>query len=106
MAVYKIFPDKDTFLFTEVPTGNAGYDEMIELGAYPIQEVGQTQRALLHFKDSEITNIINNKIGSTNSSNWTFLGLVGDLLKHRVRHLGYFKVNLHQAQLALITLPT
>ena len=93
MAVYKIFPDKDTFLFTEVPTGNAGYDEMIELGAYPIQEVGQTQRALLHFKDSEITNIINNKIGS-------------DLLKHRVRHLGYFKVNLHQAQLALITLPT
>ena len=71
MAVYKIFPDKDTFLFTEVPTGNAGYDEMIELGAYPIQEVGQTQRALLHFKDSEITNIINNKIGSTNSSNWS-----------------------------------
>ena len=71
MAVYKIFPEKDTFLFTEVPTGNAGYDEMIEIGSYPIQEVGQTTRTLLQFKQKEITNVINNKIGSTNSAIWS-----------------------------------
>ena len=39
MAVYKLFPDKDNFIFTEVPTANAGYDEMIELGSYPVLEI-------------------------------------------------------------------
>ena len=62
MAVYKIFPDKDAFIFTEVATGNSGYDEMIEIGSYPIQEVGQTTRTLIHFKDAEITSVVNNKI--------------------------------------------
>ncbi len=71
MAVYKIFPDKDSFLFTEVPSGNSGYDEMLEIGAYPIQEVGQTTRTVIHFKDTEITNVVNNKIGSANSSLWS-----------------------------------
>ena len=70
MAVYKIFPDKDTFIFTEVSTANAGYDEMIELGGYPIQEVGQTARILVHFKNTEVNNILNNKIG-TSVGNWT-----------------------------------
>lgn len=64
MAVYKIFPDKDSFIFTEVSTANAGYDEMIEIGGYPIQEIGQTARTLIHFKDTEITNVVNSKIGS------------------------------------------
>jgi hypothetical protein len=64
MAVYKIFPDKDTFIFTELATANAGYDEMIEIGAYPIQEIGQTSRVLIHWKDTEVTNVISTKIGS------------------------------------------
>jgi hypothetical protein len=34
MAIYKIFPEKDTFISTEVPTGNAGKDEIIEIGTY------------------------------------------------------------------------
>ena len=57
MAVYKIFPDKDSFIFTEVSTANAGYDEMIEIGGYPIQEIGQTARTLIHFKNTEIQSI-------------------------------------------------
>ena len=64
MAVYKIFPDKDSFIFTEVSTANAGYDEMIEIGGYPIQEIGQTARTLIHFKDSEIQDVLNNKVGA------------------------------------------
>lgn len=68
MAVYKIFPDKDTFIFTEVATGNAGYDEMLEIGGYPIQEIGQTSRTLIHFKDSEITDVLTNKVGA---NEWT-----------------------------------
>ena len=54
MAVYKLFPDKDNFIFTEVPQANAGYDEMIELGSYPVLEVGQTSRFLIHFSDNDI----------------------------------------------------
>ena len=57
MAVYKIFPDKDSFIFTEVSTANAGYDEMIEIGGYPIQEIGQTARTLIHFKNTEIQSV-------------------------------------------------
>ena len=68
MAVYKLFPDKDTYIFTEVPQANAGYDEMIELASYPVLGVGQTARILIHFKDTEIADVINNKIGNTNFS--------------------------------------
>ena len=68
MAVYKLFPDKDTYIFTEVSIANAGYDEMIEIGGYPVVEVGQASRILLHFKDTEIANVVDNKIGSTNFS--------------------------------------
>ena len=65
MAVYKLFPDKDTFIFTEVPIANAGYDEMIELGGYHVQEIGQASRILLHFNSNEVANVILNKAGST-----------------------------------------
>ena len=63
MAVYRIFPDYDAFINTQVITANAGYDEMLELAGYNLQDVGQTSRTLIHFKSSEITNVINNKIG-------------------------------------------
>ena len=68
MAVYKLFPDKDSFIFTEVPTANAGFDEMLELGSYPVLDVGQTSRFLIHFSDKEIADVIDNKIGNTNFS--------------------------------------
>ena len=32
MAVYRIFPEKDTIISTEVTTGNAGKDEIVEIG--------------------------------------------------------------------------
>ena len=64
MAVYKIFPDKDTFIFTEVPLANAGYDEMLEIGGYNISELPQMSRILLHFSDTEVNNVIIDKIGA------------------------------------------
>jgi hypothetical protein len=68
MAVYKIFPDKDTFIYTEVPIANAGYDEMLEIGGYNISEVPQMSRILLHFADREVNDVVSNKIGSTEYS--------------------------------------
>jgi len=69
MAIYRIFPEKDTFISTEQPTGNAGKDEIIEIGGYPNSTgVGQTNRILMKFANSEIVDIIDNKIGDTNFS--------------------------------------
>ena len=65
MAVYRIFPEKDTFISSEVPTGNAGKDEIIEIGGYTdISGVGQTNRLLIQYNTSEIQNTISTKIGA------------------------------------------
>lgn len=69
MAVYRIFPEKDTFIFTETPLGNAGKDEILELGGYPnTSDIGQTSRILLQFSDTDIDNVVDNEIGSTDFS--------------------------------------
>jgi hypothetical protein len=64
MAIYRIFPDADTFIFTENVTGNAGLDEINEIGGYPVAGIGQSSRLLIKFKTSDIQNVINNKIGN------------------------------------------
>lgn len=64
MAVYRIFPDSDTFIFTENVTGNAGLDEINEIGGYPVAGIGQASRLLLKFKTTDIQNVINNKVGN------------------------------------------
>lgn len=68
MAIYRIFPEKDTFIYTEAVKGNAGLDEIIEIGGYPVSAVGQTSRALLKFNSTEIANVVSNIIGSNNYS--------------------------------------
>ena len=69
MAVYRIFPEKDTFIFTEVPTGNAGKDEIIEIGGYSnISGVGDTNRILVQYSNTEIQDVIANKIGAADYS--------------------------------------
>ena len=66
MAIYRIFPDKDTFIFTESATANAGRDEILEIGGYGIatSAYGHTRRTLVRFPLSEIDDVITNKIES------------------------------------------
>lgn len=64
MAIYRIFPESDSFIFTENVTGNAGLDEINELGGYPVAGIGQASRILVKFKTSDIQNVINNKVGN------------------------------------------
>ena len=64
MAVYRLFPESDTFLYTEEVTGNAGLDEIIELGGYPISQIGQTSRLLVKYNTAQIQDVVDNKIGS------------------------------------------
>lgn len=69
MAVYRIFPEKDAFISTEVPTGNAGKDEIVEIGGYTdFSNVGQTKRVLVQYRTSEIQDVISNKVAGTGYS--------------------------------------
>ena len=69
MAVYRIFPEKDTFIFSEASSSNAGLDEIIELGGYyDIAGTGETSRILVQFSSAEIADVIDNKIASNNYS--------------------------------------
>ena len=69
MAVYRIFPEKDTFIFSEASSSNAGLDEIIELGGYyDVTGTGETSRILVQFSSTEIADIVSNKIKSNNYS--------------------------------------
>lgn len=68
MAVYRIFPENDTFIFTEEIYANAGLDEINEIGGYPVAGIGQTARLLVKFNTADIQSVINNKIGNNTFS--------------------------------------
>jgi hypothetical protein len=64
MAIYRIFPENDTFIYTEDIQGNAGRDEVLELGGYPVAATGQTSRMLFKYNTTQIQNVVDSKIGS------------------------------------------
>lgn len=67
MAVYKIFPTKDASIYSYYPTKNAGLDEILDISVYKsIEETGEVARALLAFDNSEISEILMDKISSSN----------------------------------------
>jgi hypothetical protein len=63
MAVYKIFPEKSATLYSYYPTLNAGIDEILDLSTYTeIDGTYQVSRPIIQFPQSEITDIITNKV--------------------------------------------
>lgn len=85
MAIFRIYPEKDTFIWSEPNTaglyGNAGRDQVLEIGGYPdAYLVGRTNRALLQFNTDEITNTLENKvIGTYSASLNMYLATAGEL---------------------------
>ena len=65
MAVYKLFPTKDTTLYSLFPNMNTGLDEIVEATTMTLQQtpVPNVSRFLVDFSNTEITNTINNKVG-------------------------------------------
>jgi len=67
MALFRIYPEKDAFIWSE-PTvgglyGNAGKDEVLEIGGYPDADLtGRTNRAMIQFRQADITSSINEKV--------------------------------------------
>jgi len=76
MAIYRIFPEKDTYINSKPTTaglyGNAGLDEIVEIAGYPDPTdpaVGRTKRTLIQFRSTDITHAVDNIItGSISAS--------------------------------------
>jgi hypothetical protein len=68
MAVYKIFPTKDASIYSLYPSRNTGLDEIIEssISVNNASALPQTSRFLTQFSDTEINDVINNKISGSN----------------------------------------
>jgi len=81
MAVYRIFSEKDAFIWSEQPTQNMGRDEILEVSTYNnpdlvnsnINYIPSVTRALVKFKQSEIDNVIDRIISHSNTAanNWS-----------------------------------
>jgi hypothetical protein len=67
MAVYKLFPTKDASIYSYYPTKNAGLDEILDISLYKsIENNGEVSRALLAFSNTEISDLLTNKIALSN----------------------------------------
>ena len=71
MAIYKIFPEKDSTLYTEFPNQNTGLDEIIEASTYIKNDNPQVSRYLIKFPTSLISSLYQDKI--TNGEYKTYL---------------------------------
>ena len=65
MAVYKLFPAKDTSLYSMYPTMNTGIDPILQISNlnFAVDSSPSVARSILQFDDSEIANVLENKVG-------------------------------------------
>lgn len=68
MAVYKLFADRDAFINNQYSTGNTGLDEILELGNYQVAGYTYVARPLISFDSSEISDVLDNKVGTATFS--------------------------------------
>ena len=67
MAVYKIFPEKTATLYSFYPYLNTGLDEILEISTFEsIDGTSEVSRALIKFPSAQISDIIANKVSSSN----------------------------------------
>jgi len=74
MAIYKLFPSKDSTLYTQNPLMNTGLDEILEASTYLLNDKAQTSRYLMKFSQNEINGTYDTYIsGSQSNSNINYL---------------------------------
>jgi hypothetical protein len=66
MAVYKLFPEKDTFISKTLSTQNFGRDEILEISnETELTSINaDVKRSLIQFENSQINNILTNIVSS------------------------------------------
>jgi len=91
MAVYKIFPEKDTFISSYRSTQNFGRDEILEISnETEITSINaDVTRALIQFPTSQITDVVNNKISGSSFVSYLKLFLATATLPINYTILGY-----------------
>lgn len=72
MAIYRIYPEKDTTIWSEPNIsnlyGNAGLDEILEVGTYKdVNDTHRVQRTLIQFYTNQIQSTLNSKV----TGQWT-----------------------------------
>ena len=67
MAVYKIFPEKDSTIYSAFPVKNAGIDEILDVSTFYDTVNPEVSRFLIKFSQTEIDNLIadSDKINSS-----------------------------------------
>ena len=76
MAIYKIFPEKSATLYSYYPTLNSGLDEILELSTFEsIESTNEVARPVIKFPQSEIVDIIDNKVNGASYSTYLRLSL-------------------------------
>ena len=68
MAVYKIFPEKDTTIYSAYPTTNTGIDQILEIQneMYSFSSDPQVSRILIKFPSDLVNSIIDLAGGANN----------------------------------------
>lgn len=65
MAIYRIYPEKDSSIYSQTPISNTGRDEILELGGYRDQSgIPRATRFLIQFNDNEISTVVDSLIRS------------------------------------------
>ena len=64
MAVYKLFPEKDASIYSQFPLLNTGIDEILDVSTFFTSADPQVSRFLVKFSQSEIEDVLVNKIGT------------------------------------------
>jgi len=63
MAIYKIFPEKSTTLYSFYPTLNTGLDEILEISTYySINGTDEVSRAIIKFPTAQISGVFADKV--------------------------------------------
>tara|TARA_B100001287_G_scaffold66999_1_gene54815 strand:+ start:5600 stop:6646 length:1047 start_codon:yes stop_codon:yes gene_type:complete len=92
MAIFRIYPEKDTTIWSEPNIsniyGNAGLDEILEVGTYKdIDDTHRVQRSLIQFYTNQIQSTINSKVtGQWTGSLHLSLAEAGSLPEDYVLH--------------------
>ena len=78
MAVYKLFPEKDASIYSQFPLLNTGIDEILDVSTFFTSANPQVSRFLVKFSQSEIEDVLTNKIG-TSSFQSNFKTYIADI---------------------------
>lgn len=62
MAVYKLFPEKDSTIYSGFPALNTGLDEILEVSTFYNTISPEVSRYVIKFSQTEIEDIVDNKI--------------------------------------------